>query len=369
MPTRYNDSRAKWIIDFVWQYPDGRKERIRKDAQIQTQKAADLEETQLKASILNGTYLTNTVVSPVFDNFVVDFLAKYSAVNNKQSEYDTKKSIIKSHLSPYLGSKRLSDIDAKAIESLKASLLARKLATKTVNNALICLARMLKIAEQWGCLSTVPKIQKLKLQEPQLTYFEVPQVEALLSVASPEIALLITIAVNCGLRASELCALQWRDIDLERRTITVCRSIYRGKLTTPKGLHSKQVPINDAVVAAIANATRDALFVFHYPDGSPFDRTKLYRELAKLCKLVGLSPCRVAHKLRHTFVSQLALLNVPMPVVKELARHANIQTTMRYCHLLPAHLTSAVADLGSLYATSQDNGKATEPATSKAISK
>lgn len=41
------------------------------------------------------------------------------------------------------------------------------------------------------------------------------------------------------------------------------------------------------------------------------------------------------HILRHTFCSYLALHGVPLHVIKELAGHKSIQTTMRYAHLVP----------------------------------
>ena len=43
----------------------------------------------------------------------------------------------------------------------------------------------------------------------------------------------------------------------------------------------------------------------------------------------------VPHSLRHTFASWLALQGEPLLTIKELMGHKDIETTMRYAHLLP----------------------------------
>jgi hypothetical protein len=48
------------------------------------------------------------------------------------------------------------------------------------------------------------------------------------------------------------------------------------------------------------------------------------------------------HVLRHTFATQLTLKNVPLTVVKELLGHSSITTTMRYSHVPPSTLRSAI---------------------------
>lgn len=48
------------------------------------------------------------------------------------------------------------------------------------------------------------------------------------------------------------------------------------------------------------------------------------------------------HTLRHTFASHLAVRGVPVPVVQALLGHASISTTMRYAHVAPSALRSAI---------------------------
>lgn len=53
------------------------------------------------------------------------------------------------------------------------------------------------------------------------------------------------------------------------------------------------------------------------------------------------------HVLRHTSCSRLAMLDVPAMSIKELAGHANLQTTQRYLHLSSKAKGQAIAALDS----------------------
>jgi integrase len=47
--------------------------------------------------------------------------------------------------------------------------------------------------------------------------------------------LTVPVAGDAGLRLGELIGLEWQDIDLNRRRVTVARSEWKGQVTTPKG--------------------------------------------------------------------------------------------------------------------------------------
>ena len=57
------------------------------------------------------------------------------------------------------------------------------------------------------------------------------------------------------------------------------------------------------------------------------------------------------HDLRHTFISRLVMAGVDLRTVQELAGHKTIQMTMRYAHLAPSHLATAVEKLCERTAT------------------
>ena len=67
------------------------------------------------------------------------------------------------------------------------------------------------------------------------------QVQQILAAVSDSTRFMILIAMAIGLRISEVCGLQWRDIDFAAGTLTVARRWYRGDLDVPKTEASKRV--------------------------------------------------------------------------------------------------------------------------------
>ena len=75
-----------------------------------------------------------------------------------------------------------------------------------------------------------------------------------------------------------------------------------------------------------------------------FAGKQLAHRLKELCAKVGLRKIGW-HTLRHTFASHLAMSGTPLNVVQTLLGHSSITTTMRYAHLAPSTLRTAIDQL------------------------
>jgi site-specific recombinase XerD len=73
---------------------------------------------------------------------------------------------------------------------------------------------------------------------------------------------------------------------------------------------------------------------------------KIYEPGLKRAKIEGVT----WHTLRHTFASRAVMAGVDIRTVQELMGHSTITMTMRYAHLSPTHLRTAVnrASLGAI---------------------
>src|SRR4029079_1493248 len=144
-------------------------------------------------------------------------------------------SILKWHLIPTLGPKRLDAITNEQVQRLKLALVER--APKTVNNVLTVLSTLLKRAVECGELQRLPCAIKL-LPNPKKTmgFHDFDQYERLLTVASrrgAEVYLMVLLGGDAVLRLGEILALEWRDIELTARRLTVQRSDWLGHVTVP----------------------------------------------------------------------------------------------------------------------------------------
>src|SRR5262249_35485125 len=82
-------------------------------------------------------------------------------------------------------------------------------------------------------------------------------------------------------------------------------------------------------------------YVFTNALGRPLNHSWLTYYLDKACQKAGLR--RITwHVLRHTFASHLAMRGVPLNTVQALLGHSTIMMTMRYAHVAPSTLRSAI---------------------------
>ena len=97
-------------------------------------------------------------------------------------------------------------------------------------------------------------------------------------------------------------------------------------------------------------------YVFLDKKNRPFESHGLERELREVRYKVGLRPIGW-HTLRHSFASHLAMRGVPLHVVQALLGHSSITTTMRYAHVAPTILQSAIDLLNPRQAMSASHGQ------------
>jgi len=101
------------------------------------------------------------------------------------------------------------------------------------------LSTLLKKAVEWGELERLPCAIKL-LPNPKKTmgFHDFDQYERLLTVARRrrvDAYLMALLGGDAGLRLGEIVALEWRDVDLAARRLTVERSDWLGHVGVPKG--------------------------------------------------------------------------------------------------------------------------------------
>jgi integrase len=247
-------------------------------------------------------------------------------------------SILKWHLVPALGTKRLDAIKNEQVQKLKLALAPR--APKTVNNVLTVLSTLLKKAVEWEELDRLPCTIKL-LPNPKKTmgFHDFEEYERLLTVAQdrgPETYLMVLLGGDAGLRLGEIVALDWVDVDLPARRLIVERSDWCGHVTVPKGGRSRRLPMTQRLTRALkASRHLRSERVLCLPDGTPMTRDRVIKAIRGAQRVAGLRQAGV-HVLRHTFCLHLAMKGAPARAIQELAGHADLSTTQRYMHLSPA---------------------------------
>ena len=152
--------RGGWEVDIRLVLPDNSEHRERRKAPVTTKTAAQrwgrAREREWYHELTHPQPKDEAPKEvPTLETFAPRFLAGYARANRqKPSGIAAKEMIIRVHLAPALGTKRLDTIINEDVQRLKHRLLDK--ASKTVNNILTVLNVLLKTAVEWDVIERMP---------------------------------------------------------------------------------------------------------------------------------------------------------------------------------------------------------------------
>jgi integrase len=333
-----------WEVDITLRLPDGRRYRERTKAPNSSKSAAyKWGQDRERHLIHHGPAQPKKEVATL-EEFAPRFIRDHATANQqKPSGIAAKESILRAHLIPHLGSRKLDAITTSDVQALKGKLANRK--PKTVNNALTVLNTLLKKAVEWSLIDAMPcSIKLLKASKPQMGFYTHEEYERLVSRAAEadwRSHLVVLLGGDAGLRLGEIIGLEWSDVDLVQRRLTVRQSEWRSHVTVPKGGRIRHVPLSGRLAQALTKYRHQrSKRVVCQQGGSSLTQDMVRNDVERPARQLNLFSG--VHRLRHTFCSHLAMPGVPARAIQELAGHQDLSTTQRYMHLSPAAMTGAI---------------------------
>lgn len=142
----------------------------------------------------------------------------------------------------------------------------------------------------------------------------------------------ITVSALTGMRRGELQSLQWKQVDLAARRITLSTS--KGAKLARGGVKTETISLPPFAAAALAAIRPD--------DAEPNEpvfvprrgaKVEINRDWLRVRERAGLPADLVLHGLRHSAGTVAVLAGLSGPEVQKLLRHRNIATTAKYIHL------------------------------------
>ena len=265
--------------------------------------------------------------------------------------------LVDTHIAPELGSHSLSQITAPRINSYLAEKLRQGrrdqsggLSASYVRSIALVISSSLKFgAEQGLCPYIYAQISKPSIPRKDIPILSKAQQEKLEAVLTGELdgtKLGVYISLYTGLRIGEVCALDWKDIDLSARILhvrgtvaRVCQEPGSGGRTlltidVPKTSASfRSIPICSRLLAVLAEGAAQAPSHYVISSGTEFvsPRTFDYR-FKKLLTQAQIPPFNY-HALRHTFATRCIESGMDVKTLSELLGHANAAITLNtYVH-------------------------------------
>jgi integrase len=203
---------------------------------------------------------------------------------------------------------------------------ARPLSGATKNRYLATLSKLLNDCVRRGWLDVSPYIEKFA-EAPIREVIMTPSQAVVFLSALPEgwMRDVCAFALATGMRAGEILSLEWAQVQIERRLVSVLAS-------KAKSGSSRPVPLNDDALAVILR--RQGLnerHVFARIDkpAAEIDR----RPFSKAAKAAGLPAGFRFHDLRHSWASAHAVAGTPLLTLQRLGGWKTLAMLNRYAHL------------------------------------
>jgi integrase len=256
---------------------------------------------------------------------------------------ETYEGLLKNHLLPTLGDLEVGQLDPGTVRAWHTRL--AKQYPSTAAKAYRLLRAMFNTAVSDEVITRSPcRIEGGGREDaPERPIATVAEVEALVAAMPARFGVVVLLAAWCQLRKGELCALQRRDIDLMRSTVTVARSLQQlrnGQLVMkePKTKAARRtVAIPPHLLPAIAahldsyTGTAEDALVVTGEKGGPLRPHVLQKHWAQARRSIGRPELHI-HDLRHTGNTWAAATGASTRELMARMGHATPDAALRYQH-------------------------------------
>jgi integrase len=202
------------------------------------------------------------------------------------------------------------------------------------------------------------------VEKPTMRTLDLGQAARLIEDARPSSLFIpILLALTCGLRRGEICALKWANVDLDKATLAVIESMEQTRagirLKRPKNGRGRVIDLSELAVAELrkhraqqeskleqlgARLTRDS-FIYVMWNGEPVKPDTLSTMWEQWS--AGREPRVRFHDLRHAHATHLLTQGVHPKVAQERLGHSSVAITMDiYSHVLPGMGAEAAKKVG-----------------------
>jgi integrase len=253
---------------------------------------------------------------------------------------------------PEFGAKKLTTISFTMLQDFADQLSAKGLSPSTVRNTLLPIRAIYRRAHARGegRDQLNPQTQPPRLRGRRDRIAAPTEVAPLLDALDPGDRAIYATALYAGLRAGELQALQWEDIDLDANLINVRRGWdARAGFIAPKSrAGERRIPITQTLRRELlthrlhqGSGGKGFAFPSSRNHNRPFAPRTLTLHTHKAWKDKKLTPIGL-HECRHSYASYMIAAGINTKALSTYMGHSSITITLdRYGHLLPGSETQA----------------------------
>lgn len=264
--------------------------------------------------------------------------------DSRHAGIDRKQSLI-NKFKLFFGDRPLNEFSYATVDDYQGSLINDGCAISYVNKNL----SVFKAMFHWACerelideaqYKKILKVKQLKGENERLEHLTLEEEEMLISCCDPHLRPIVIMALDTGMRQSEILRLTWDRIKMDKGLILLD--------VNTKSRKRRELPMSDRVHDTLLEINKVRLlkcnFVFYNPKTlRPYDEIKKsWATALKRSRILDAHGSFHFHDLRHTFATKIASSGkVSLTTLKEILGHKSFKMTFRYAHFIPSAFQDA----------------------------
>ena len=361
---------------FQARYEMGRGEdgkRIRKAKYFKKKKEAQEWLAEIRGDVKNDVYIEPLKMTVA--QWMDLWLKEYKKNHVKPKTYLNYRQNCGCHIMPLLGGQSLQGLRCETVQKfINALSNEKKLHPRTVRMIHMILHSALEQAAVNEIILKNPakKVKLPRIEKNEIKVLSVSQqnqfIQAAKNTYQGEIFILI---LATGLRIGEALALTWDDVNLEKNTLRVNKTLYEIKDyddpnsawhmetgTTKTKSSERTIPLLPGVAAMLKSLRHKAAVIALPPDAyvfksgtnNPLSGSDVRRKFRRLLRRAGFDETDIKslhiHCLRHTFATRGLERGIELKVMQELLGHSSLTLTADlYTHVLPNKKMTSIMKL------------------------
>lgn len=345
MPAYFDEKKRTWYTKFYYKdFTGKRKQKMKRGFSRKTDALTYEREFLLR---LSGS-------ADVTFKTLREAYVEYKQHRVKASTLRNLEYCLTGQIAPYFDDKQIRDISPTDVLSWQNELINSGRKETTINKINSRLIDVFNYAVKYFGLPSNPCIEnigKQKRDSDSIDFWTLEEYQTFIEhVSAPEYRIIFELLFYSGMRIGELLALTLSDIDFDKSTIRIEKTLPRGrdKATTPKTLNSfRSVPMPAEVMDHLHEYTKciyditntNRLFFLEYQN--------IARYKNNICRLYGIRRIRL-HDFRHSHVS--LLINLDCDIISIADRIGDTPATVQstYAHLYPEKKDAVVRKLDKI---------------------
>ena len=365
------EKEQKWRAEITWYDNGGNRQRRSWKSSKQSEVKAKLAEFK-KQLLLNGTEITKE--NKTFRQFSEEWLKVILKPKLKPTSYGRKVCTLENQVYKHIGAVQIDKLTHSQIQKMVNDLSDSGLSYSTVKKAYEAVSACIryyriKTSTSFNPCEGITLPEQKRKESSDIRFFTEEERKLIVNEATRtfsngvpayRLGWAFVLLLYSGLRVGELCALTWKDVDFDEKTIKVyknaveytekdkdgnARSVFETQNSTKTRSGMRTLPMTQKAFMALSElqkVTGENEYIITSSNGQRIRPSRLGRTFASVLSAIDIERVGL-HTLRHTFATMLFNNGCEVKVVSDLLGHSNTKITENiYIHLIQQQKVKAI---------------------------